>query len=149
MEAKKHKSFRFRNSLAWTSGLRGRASAPGKPEMDVGSPPEFRGESDVWSPEELFVGALNGCLMLTFIAMAQAKGLQFEAYESSAEGLLENADGKYRITEVTVEPRLLLKSKADLETARAIMSTVEEHCFISNSVTAKVKLVPQFRAGSE
>jgi organic hydroperoxide reductase OsmC/OhrA len=62
---------------------------------------------------------------------------------------LENVDGKYRITEVTVEPRLLLKSTADLATAQAIMSTVEEHCFISNSVTAKVKLVPQFRASSE
>jgi organic hydroperoxide reductase OsmC/OhrA len=149
MEAKKHKSFRFKNSLTWTSGRRGRASAPGKPEMDIGSPPEFRGEPGVWSPEELFVGALNGCLMLTFIAMAQAKGLQFVAYESAAEGLLENVDGKYRITEVSVEPKLVLKSEGDLDTARAIMSTVEEHCFISNSITGKVKLAAQFRVGFE
>lgn len=100
MEAKKYKSFRFTNNLVWSSGRRGRASAPGKPEMDIGSPPEFKGEPGLWSPEELLVGALNGCLMLTFVAMAQAKGLQFEAYESAAEGLLENVDGKYRITEI-------------------------------------------------
>ena len=78
--------------------------------MDIGSPPEFKGEPGLWSPEELFVGALNGCLMLTFVAMAQAKGLQFVAYESAAEGLLENVDGKYRITEVSVQPSLVVKS---------------------------------------
>jgi organic hydroperoxide reductase OsmC/OhrA len=149
VETKKYKSFRFKNSLAWSGGRRGRASAPGKPEMDVGSPPEFKGEPGLWSPEELLVGALNGCLMLTFVAMAQAKGLQFVAYESAAEGLLENADGKYRITEVSVQPSLVVKSQADLETARAIMDAVEENCFISNSITAQVKLAPQFHVDSD
>jgi organic hydroperoxide reductase OsmC/OhrA len=149
MEAKKYKSFRFKNNLDWTNARRGRPSAPGKSEIDLGSPPEFRGEAGVWSPEELLVGALNGCLMLTFVAMAQAKGLQFVAYESAAEGLLENVDGKYRITEVSVAPSLVLRSQADLESARTIMGTVEEHCFISNSITAKVKLTPQFRVASD
>jgi organic hydroperoxide reductase OsmC/OhrA len=140
-----YKSFRYRNSLAWSTGRRGRMSAPGKPEMDVGSPPEFKGEPGVWAPEELLVGALNTCLMLTFVSFAQNKGLQFVAYESAAEGLLENVDGKYRIAEVSVQPSLALKSQADLEVARAIMDEVEENCFISNSIVAKVKLAPQFR----
>ncbi|MGA2313991.1 MAG: hypothetical protein ABSF87_16795, partial [Xanthobacteraceae bacterium] len=47
--------------------------------------------------------------MLTFVALAQSKGLQFLAYESAAEGLLENVDGKYRITEVSVQPNLALQ----------------------------------------
>jgi len=116
--------------------------------MEIGSPVELKGEPGLWSPEELFVGALNGCLMLTFVALAQSKGLQFLAYESAAEGLLENVDGKYRITEVSVQPNLVLKSEADLDTARTIMGAVEENCFISNSITAKVKLAPQFRVRS-
>src|SRR5205085_2826406 len=52
------KSFRYKSSLVWNSGRRGKTSAPGKPEFDVGSPPEFKGEPGVWSPEELLVGAL-------------------------------------------------------------------------------------------
>lgn len=146
METKKtYKSFRFKNNLAWSSARRGKATAPGKPAMDVGSPPEFKGEAGVWSPEELLVGAVNACLMLTFIAFAQNKGVQFTAYDSAAEGLLENVDGKYRITEVNVQPSLVLKSQADLDAARAIMDVVEENCFISNSITSKVTLAPQFR----
>ena len=146
METKKaYKSFRYKNSLVWNTGRRGRTSAPGKPEMEVGSPTEFKGDPGVWSPEELLVGALNACLMLTFVSLAQNKGVQFVVYESKAEGLLENVDGKYRITEVSVQPSLVLKSQTDVEAARAIMDKLEGNCFISNSITAKVKLAPQFR----
>ncbi len=148
MEAKKYKSFRYANSLTWENARRGKSSAPGKPPMEIGSPPEFRGEPGVWCPEELLVSALNGCLMLTFISLAQSKGVQFVSYESAAEGLLENVDGKFLITEVSVAPTVVLKSNGDLEKARTIMEQVEEHCFISNSIKAKVKLAPELRVGS-
>src|SRR5437773_8821828 len=122
---RKYKSFRYANQLVWNTARRGTTSAPGKPEMAVGSPVEFKGEPGLWSPEELLVGALNTCLMLTFVSMAQSKGIEFVAYESAAEGLLENVDGKYRITEVGVQPSVVLKSQADLEAARTIMGEVE------------------------
>ena len=148
MEAKKYKSFRYTNTLTWEQARRGKSSAPGKPPMEIGSPPEFKGEPGVLCPEELLVAALNGCLMLTFIALAQSKGVQFVAYESAAEGSLENVDGKFLITEVSVQPNVVLKSDRDLEIARTIMDQVEEHCFISNSIKAKVKLTPQLRVGA-
>jgi organic hydroperoxide reductase OsmC/OhrA len=143
------KSFRYNNRLVWNGARRGKASADDRHEIDVGSPPEFKGSPDVWSPEELLVASLNGCLMLTFMSLAQNQGVQFAAYESSAEGLLENVDGTYRITEVSVQPNVALKSQADLDSARKIMDEVEKHCFISNSITAQVKLTPQFRVGAE
>jgi organic hydroperoxide reductase OsmC/OhrA len=146
MEAKKaYKSFRYKTDVVWKSSRRGMISALGKPPVEVGSGPEFKGETGIWTPEDMLVGAVNTCLMLTFLAFAYTKGIGVTAYESSAEGLLENVDGKYRITEVTVQPSLTLKSQADLEAARAIMDKVEENCFISNSITAQVKLTPQFR----
>ena len=148
METKRgYKSFRYKNSLMWNGARRGKASAPGKPDIEVGSPPEFRGEPGMWSPEEMLVASLNTCLMLTFISLAGARKLEFVSYESSADGLLENVDGTFRITEVSVEPSLVLKSEADVETARAIMGEVEKHCFISNSISARVKLDPQLRVG--
>jgi len=35
-------------------------SAAGKPDIVVGSPPEFKGEPDIWAPEELLVGSRSG-----------------------------------------------------------------------------------------
>lgn len=146
METKKEfKSFRYKTDLLWKSPHRGVLSGAAKPEVGVGSSPEFRGHPDNWSPEDLLVGALNACLMLTFYALAQSKGVTPVAYQSSAEGLLENFDGKYRITEVTVSPSVVLKSQADLDIARELMQNkVEANCFISNSISGKVKLTPEF-----
>ena len=144
---KTYKSFQYRNNLVWDTARRGRTSAPGKPDIEIGSPPEFKGEAGVWAPEEMLVAALNACMMLTFVAFAQGKKLEFVAYESAAEGLLENVDGKYRIVEVSVRPIVILNSEADIAAARTIMAEVKANCFISNSITADVKLAPQFRAG--
>ncbi len=139
-----YKSFHYKAKTTWSSARRGQLSAAGKPNVAVGSPPEFKGEPDIWAPEELLVGSLNTCMMLTFLTLAQAQGLTPVGYESEAEGLLENVEGKYHITEVTVRPRVILKTEAELESARKSMESVEAHCFIANSINARVKLTPEF-----
>jgi organic hydroperoxide reductase OsmC/OhrA len=83
-------------------------------------------------------------MMLTFLTLAQSRRLVPVAYESEAEGLLENIAGKYQITNVEVRPRITLKGEADLEPARQAMENVEAHCFIANSIRAKVTLTPAF-----
>jgi organic hydroperoxide reductase OsmC/OhrA len=37
-----------------------------------------------------------------------------------------------------------LKSEAELELARKSMESVEAHCFIANSINARVTLAPEF-----
>jgi len=146
LETKKaYKTFRYKNDLVWKSPHRGVLSQEGKPNVIAGSPPEFRGYPDNWAPEDLLVGAVNTCLMLTFYALAHSKGVDPVGYQSSAEGLLENVDGVYRITEVNVTLTVVLKSEVDRDTARELMeSKVEAHCFITNSISGKVKLTPQY-----
>ena len=107
-----YKSFRYNANTAWSSARRGTLSASGKPNIDVGSPPEFKGEPDIWAPERAIRGSVNTCMMLTFLTLAQAKGLTPLRYESKAEGLLENIEGQYRITEVMVRPLVLLSQKS-------------------------------------
>ncbi|HEV2176310.1 MAG TPA: OsmC family protein [Terriglobia bacterium] len=146
METKKaYKSFLYKTTVSWKSALRGALASAGKAEIEVGNPPEFRGQAGVWCPEDLLVGALNTCLMLTFIVFAERRGVGLVSYESNAEGLLEHVEGKYRVTQVTVEPRIVVKSQADLELARQLIEKVEDNCFISNSITAGVKFVPQIQ----
>lgn len=145
MEAKRtYKPYRYKAKTAWSSARRGILSAAGKPDIVVGSPPEFKGQLDIWAPEELLVGSINTCMMLTFLSLAQARGLTPVGYESEAEGLLENVEGKYCITEVAVRPRVSLNGEVEVERAREIMESVEAQCFISNSVKSKVKLTAEF-----
>jgi organic hydroperoxide reductase OsmC/OhrA len=146
--AKSYKSFRYKANVTWDGARRGKLAAAGKPDIVVGSPPEFKGEPQWWSPEELLVGSLNTCLLLTFLTLAQARGLTPVSYASEADGLVENREGKYRVTAVTVRPSVAVKDQAELETARTVMENVEAHCFISNSITAKVTLEPVFSVAS-
>jgi len=139
-----YKSFHYKAKTTWSSARRGMLSAAGKPNIIVGSPPEFKGEPDVWAPEELLVGSLNTCMMLTFLTLAQRQGLTPVGYESEAEGLLDNVEGKYHITEVTIRPRVTLKSETELELARKSMESVDAHCFIANSISARITLTPEF-----
>ena len=65
------------------------------------------------------------------------------AYESEADGLLENVDGKFLMTEVTVRPRITVKSQVDVEPIREAIESAESRCFMSNSVKAKVTVIPE------
>ena len=87
------------------------------------------------------IGALNACLMLTFLYQMQRRQLEVVAYESSAQGTLEHRDGKHRVTRILVQPRISLKSRNDMEAAREAMEVTVDEC-----IFATVQVDPQFEA---
>ncbi len=147
MDVKKvYKSFRYHNRAVWQSPGRVLIQASGHPDLPSGAPPEFRGYPDVWGPEDLLIASVNVCLATTFQALAGARKVEFTAYESTAEGLLENVDGKYQITQVEVHATITLKSENQLAAAQEVLAKVKENCFISNSIRAKVAFTPEISA---
>ena len=146
METKRsYKSFSYENHATWKSARRGEVRAAGKPDLVVSSPPEFKGEAGIWTPEDLFVGSLNACILMTFVAFAAQKGLDFASYECRAEGKLEFVEGKYRFTEIKLYPQVVVKSPADVERANNLLETAHANCFISNSISSAVTLSPEIR----
>ncbi len=146
MEAKKtYKVFRYQTNVLWKSGRRAIISSEGKPDLETSSPPEFKGDAGFWTPEELFVASVNLCTLMTFVAFAQRKQLDFVSYESAAEGVLEFVESKYRFTEIILRPHLLLKSESEVGLARQILDDAHRACLVSNSITATVKLAPEIR----
>jgi organic hydroperoxide reductase OsmC/OhrA len=134
----------FRNSISWSTARRGTMTNTEHQPVEIGSPPEFKGTPDVWCPEELFIGAVNTCLMLTFLSLAGRRQIGISAYESDAEGTVENRAGRYRITRIKVRPVVSL-NQVDVATAQEVFKDAKEACIISNSVIAQVDLVPRFK----
>jgi peroxiredoxin-like protein len=114
----------------------------GKPDIQVATPPEFKGHEGIWSPEDLFVASANVCVMSTFLAFAERAGLAFASYESEAEGRLELIDGKFQFTTITMKPRITLKSGSDVAKAKELIQKAESNCLISNSMKTRVSLEP-------
>ena len=141
----KSKVYMYQTAVKWTDQRKGVMSCTGKPEVQVATPPEFKGHEDIWSPEDLFVASANVCLMTTFLAVAERAGLAFSAYESAAEGRLELFEGKFQFTAITIRPSITLKSGDDAAKAKELIEKAERNCLISNSMKATVTLEPVIR----
>ena len=139
------KSYTYHTAVKSTEQRKGVISCVGKPDVQVATPPEFKGHEDIWSPEDLFVASANICLMTTFLAVAERAGLTFTSYESVAEGRLELVDGKFQFTTITLKPTITLSANADAAKARELIEKAETNCLISNSMKARVTLEPTIR----
>lgn len=137
------KSFHFEASLDWIEGRTCVVAAgEGREPLRVGPPPEFRGEPGLWTPEHLFLTAIDSCLMVTFAGMAARHDLQILSYRSSIDGLLEYSGGSFRFTEVVLKPKVRVDEGA-IEIARDLLSKAHDACLISNSLSTRVKVEPE------
>ena len=136
------KSFTYRTTTEWAGGKAGILGASGKPSFRVASPPEFRGEPDVWTPEDLLVAAVETCLLMTFMSIAQRRQLPVEAYYSESSGLLDNVDGHYRFTRVVVKPTIIVTDSGATESVLAAIGEAHRDCLIANSLSAAVLVEP-------
>lgn len=139
------KVYLYQTNVKWTEQRKGVISCAGKPDVEVATPPEFKGHEGIWSPEDLFVASANVCLMTTFLAVAERAGLAFSSYVSTAEGRLELVDGKFQFTAITIRPSITLKPGGDAAKAKELIEKAEHNCLISNSMKATVTLEPAIR----
>jgi organic hydroperoxide reductase OsmC/OhrA len=139
---KKYKTFSYHTTLAWKGNRQGSLSSDIKPELEVSSPPEFKGIAGVWTPEDLFVASAEICAMSTFLSFGGRKNIPLISYASSAEGLLENVDGKYRFTKIVITPRIVVGSGWTREQVEAVVRDAHDNCLIANSMTTRVEIIP-------
>jgi peroxiredoxin-like protein len=112
--------------------------------IEVATPPEFpKGIPGIWSPEHLFTAAVSSCLMTTFLSVAENSKLEFLSFRCESKGKLEQVEGKFLMTEVLLEPTVVVREQKDVEKALKVLQKAELNCLISNSVKAKVVMKPE------
>lgn len=140
----------YSTEVDWIGERRGDLSAPVLPHLQVDAPPEFKGHEGAWTPEHLFVAAINSCFMTTFLAIAENSKLDFVSFSADAKGKLEKLEGQgFIMTEVVLRPKLLISHSRDAERAGRILEKAERNCLISNSIKAETKLVPEISFAAE
>ena len=129
-------------NLNWISDRKGEISSPElQDNINVATPPQFpKGIEGIWSPEHFLTAAVNSCYMTTFLSIAENSKLEFLSFNCSAKGKLEQIEGKYLMTEVILEPVLVIAKEADKEKAERILQKSESACLISNSIKSKVSV---------
>jgi organic hydroperoxide reductase OsmC/OhrA len=147
-------SHRFEGSLLWT-GRAGKAAGkitlereytiefPGKAPLPGSSPAAFNGDESKYNPETLMVASLMACHHLTYLAICERAGIEVVAYEDTATGTLAIKDGKMRMVEVVLRPRVKIADGSHVERAKSIHEKAHANCFMSNSVNFEVRVEPQ------
>lgn len=131
-------------NLTWNTATQGTLSSPViTSKIEVVTPPEFpNGIKEKWTPEHLFVAAVNSCLMSTFLLVADNSKFQFISFESKAVGKIEKLDGKFSVTEIVLTPTLVIPSSQYEIKAKRVLEMSEKACAIANSIKTKITLEP-------
>lgn len=134
----------FNTNLEWTVQRKGRLATQGMPNIEVGTPVEFSGHPNIWSPEHLFIGSVEVCLMATFLAIAEKSKFSFIHYKSEAEGVVSKEDGTLKVSHITLKPHIIVSDEEKKEKALQIIERAKRHCLISASMNTVVTMEPTF-----
>lgn len=132
-----------------TSGYRDYArdheiAAPGKPTLAGSADRTFHGDAARWNPEDLLIGALSACHLLSYLHVCADAGIVVLAYTDHAEGVMETApNGSGRFQNVTLRPRVTVAAGSDVALARDLHHSAHSKCFIANSVNFPVENEPE------
>ncbi|MEQ8582828.1 MAG: OsmC family protein [Marinoscillum sp.] len=136
----------YQVDISWSEARKGVMCSPelenGANYIEVATPPDFpKGMPDIWSPEHLYTAAVNSCLMTTFLAVAENSRLEFARFSCKSKGKLEQVEGKFLMTEITLEPRVTIYHEKDRDHTERVLQKSERACLISNSIKTQVTMI--------
>jgi len=118
---------------------RGIVTAPPRPFILGGPPPEFDGRDGWWSPEHLLLSSLALCLFTTFQVFARRSGLKIQGYASRVDSTLDKTPGGIGFTSIVVHVDLRV-APADREKADQLLLAAKRHCIVSNALKTDVQI---------
>jgi organic hydroperoxide reductase OsmC/OhrA len=100
-------------------------------------------------PEEMLVGAINTCHLLTFLHIAREAGFVVASYGDEAEGVMtQREDGEMWVSRVVLRPQITYEGRRPTPAeAHELHEKAHHMCFIANSV--KTEIVVEERAPAE
>ena len=136
-------TYSYRTTAYWILARRGIVSADAMPQaIEFSAPPEFGGETEMWSPETFLLAAVASCFISTFRAISEHSKFDSVALDVTVDGKLEKEQGGFRFTEITVRPVLTVATDEDTEKGLKLLLKSESVCLVSRSLNAKMSIEP-------
>jgi organic hydroperoxide reductase OsmC/OhrA len=136
---KRQESYLFKNTVLKEGDKSAKTVFSGPGELGVGPAPEFEGSPETLNPEEMFVAAINNCLMTTFFYFVRKSNVEVLSYYSDAQGQVEKQADGFRFTNVQVRAEVTLAQQEFAEKARQFGDLAEKYCLVSRSVNCPVQ----------
>ena len=88
----------------------------------------------------MLTGAVAGCLILTFRALAAPRGLAWSNLEVSCTGEVDKTREGLRFTRFRIDAALTIDAAADEAQARALLDSAKKYCLVTASLSAESEL---------
>ncbi len=112
-------------------------------EMEFGAPAGAHGREGRMTPEDAFVAALNTCIHMMFLWVADRIKLDLVAYECEAEGYVKQfLDKTETFTHVVLRPKITVRNDDGSKVRRALEIT-RKYSLIAASITSEVIIEPE------
>lgn len=113
------------------------------PEMEFGAPPDAHGRKGWFTPEDAFVAAVNTCIHMMFLWVAERLKLDLVAYECEAEGFKKvYLDKTEEFTHVVLRPKITVRGDDGSKVQRALEIT-RKYSLIAASIKSDLIIEPQ------
>ena len=136
----------FKSQIKWTSNQNQEPSVKkiyskshqikieGKPVLDVSAAKAFKGNPELYNPEDLLLSSLVSCHMMSYLYVCSQNGIEVLEYSDNAEAILEVAsDGSGRFKEVRLYPKVTIANADKIQEALELHTKANKLCFIANS----------------
>ena len=122
----------------------------GKPDLAGSADPAFRGEAGLHNPEDLLVGSIAACHMLTYLALCARNGVSVQSYGDSSTGILRlDGEGGGRFEEVTLRPAVAILDESQSDLALKLHERAHELCFVARSCNFPIRCEPRIEPASD
>jgi organic hydroperoxide reductase OsmC/OhrA len=111
----------------------------GKPDLRGSADPMFRGNPEIHNPEDLFLAAVSGCHMLTYLALCARNGVSVLSYEDAATGMMTfDGHGGGKFTGITLRPVVTIDDPSKESLAKELHEKSHEQCYIAQSTSSPI-----------
>nr|WP_315151513.1 OsmC family protein [uncultured Flavobacterium sp.] len=115
----------------------------GKEILNISAAKAFKGDPDLYNPEDLLLSSLVSCHMMSYLYVCSQKGIDVISYQDEAEATLEVLEnGSGRFIEVRLYPKTVIKQQEKIAEALSLHAKANELCFIANSCNFKIVHFP-------
>lgn len=146
------KEFTYETTVTWTGndgsgtaessyGRDNEVASHSLPTIPGSAPAEFGGDGVSWTPEELLVGAVSQCHLLTYLFQCSRHGIVVESYVDDAVGTLEVDRSGGQFSRFTLRPAVTI-SAGDPEVAERLHADAHAACFVGRSLSSEVVIEP-------
>ena len=106
----------------------------GKAVLQVSAAKAFKGDPDLYNPEDLLLSSVVSCHMMSYLYVCGQNGIDVISYTDEAEATLEVLeDGSGRFIAINLNPKVCITNKEEIEEALSLHKKANQLCFIANS----------------